>query len=338
MENTLQIFHRILFLDLRPCECRNRVQDYFKSQAAGMDTNRYTLQPLWETSFLPPYTPKLKYYHKLIVNEAAGYFNHLSQLIQQAADDEEKWYHTYTALHKVVGEKLKQVADEINRLDYRFGYILPGSSYRQQNALHAEESWIFQLLKVQLIALYLNIHEAFGKFSKEGKPDEKEVYYSFFSEEKPEPGYLKKAETIVPPITPVPEKDIKRFVPVRDNLVTRGMTKVDYSFVRSPDRFAEIETRLYEYEIINAEYHIIPNKKQSNHTLLAAVYREMIDKNYFRRNILKSKEKVKDIDIRKFLDVRYATDTSQQFRKLKPEQVEFARNKLPWLEKIVRIP
>ncbi len=338
MELTLHTYHSILFLELRPYRHRERLQDYFKKLLAGFGHTHYQYQPLWEVKFLPPYSPKLSYYQRLISNEAAAFFNQLNRMMQQATDEEQKTYHVYTAMNKVVGEKLKQTASEVNRLDYSLSNVLPGSDCRLKNPVHAEESFIFQLLKLHLIALYLNIQDTFGDFVQEDKYDEEGMYFVFFGEEKPELSFLQKAEAIVIPIIPAIRNVKRQFVPVHDDHQSRMLTKMDYSYVRNAERFAEIETRLYEYEIIDEDYHFIKNKKQRNHTLLAAVYQELIDKNYFRRNILKSTDKIKDNDIRQYLDARYATDTSQQFRKLTEEQRNFAKLKLPWLESIFRIP
>lgn len=338
MELTLQTYHSILFLELRPYRHRERNQDYFKKLLSALESTRYQYQPPREVKFLPPYSPKLSYYHRLISNEAAAFFNQLSRLMQQATDDEEKWYHLHTALNKVVGEKLKQTASEIERLKYRLDDVLPGSDCRIKNPVHAAESYIFQLLKLHLIVLYLNIQDTFGDVVQEEKFDEESMYFIFFGEKMPEPSFIQQAATIVTPIMPATKKDQMQFMPVCDDLSSRMNTKINYTAVRNPERFAEIETRLYEYEIIDEAYHFIKNKKQRNHTLLAAVYREIIDKNYFRRNIIQSKAKIKDNDIRQYLDARYATETSQQFRKLTKEQRNFARRKLPWLESIFRIP
>ncbi|NCC73650.1 MAG: hypothetical protein EOM06_09660 [Sphingobacteriia bacterium] len=338
MESTLLIYDNILFLELRPYRHRERRQDFFKKLLSALESTRYQYQPFREVNFLPPYSPKLSYYHRLISNEAAAFFNHLNRLMQQTIDEEEKIYHVYTALNKVVGEKLKQTASEINRLKYNLDDIIPGSDCRLKNPVHAEESYIFQLMKLHLIVLYLNIQDTFGDFLQQEKYDEKNLYFIFFAEKMPEPSFIQKAETIITPILSTSKKKQKQFDPVRDDLPSRMKSKMDYSFVRNPERFAEIESRLYEYEIIDLDYHFIRNKKQRNHTLLAAIYRELIDKNYFRRNIIKSKAKIKDHDIRQYLDTRYATDTSQQFRKLTERQRNFAQLKLPWMEKILRIP
>ncbi len=338
MENTLRTYHSILFLELRPYQHRDKAQAYFKKLFAEQEPVRYHHQPLWDVHFLPPYTDKLKYYHRLIVNEATSFYNELGYLIKQASDDEEKEYHLFVAMQKLVSEKLKQTAAEINRLDYRLPYILPGSDYRLKNPVHAEESFIFQLMKVYLTALYLNIQDGFGQHSHTNKYDITDIYFIWFGEQKSEPSFLKKAETIVTPVVPAAVKDKRAFNAVKDDITSGVRTKLDYSFIRNPERFADIETRLYEYEIIDVDYHFIRSKKQSNHTLLAAVYRELIDKNYFRRNILKSKEKIKDIHIREYLDARYFVNTSQQFRKLKETDRNQARLKLPWLEKVVKIP
>lgn len=129
-------------------------------------------------------------------------------------------------------------------------------------------------------------------------------------------------------------KEVISFKPIYQDIKPILKSKADYNIIFKPNLFGEIESKLYEYEIIDIEYCFIKSKKQSNHTLLAAVYRVLIDNNYFRKNIIGKNEKCTELDIRKYLDERYCTDTSQQFRRLTKEQTLKAKTKLPWLDNI----
>jgi hypothetical protein len=337
MENTLKQYHRILFLDLRPYRHRDDKQDVYRELLATQSVEHYQFQPAREVAFFKPPTPRTTWYRNLIHHEAISYYNEISLLIAAAQDDTEKRFHVYTALNKEVGEKLRQVATETERLDYRLEYINPEGNHRLKEIHTAEETYIFQYLKTELIALYLNIQEAFKEYLNEEIKDEAWIYLVYFGEAVPKKPLLKSAEAIVLPLKPAKEKTTIGFRPVKNDIRPILLSKADYSIIKYPDRFAAVEEQLVEYDIIDDSYHFIKNKKQSNHTLLAAVYRELIDKNYFRRNIIGSAKKYTDNDIRKYLDERYGTDTSQQFRKLANEQREQAKRKLPWVEKIIRL-
>ena len=338
MENTLKLYHRILFLDLRPHRHRDDKQDVYRELLAIQSIEHYQFQPAREVAFFKPHTPRTTWYRNLIHHEAISYYNEINLLMAAAQDDTEKRFHVYTALSKEVGEKLRQVAAETERLDYRLEYINPEGNHRLKEIHIAEETYIFQYLKTELIALYLNIQEAFKDYLNEEIKDEAWIYLAYFGEAIPAKPLLKSAETIVLPLKPAKEKTTTEFRPVKADIRDNLLSKADYGIVKNPDRFAAVEEQLVEYDIIDDSYHFIKNKKQSNHTLLAAVYRELIEKNYFRRNIIGSAKKYTDSDIRKYLDERYGTDTSQQFRKLTNQQREQARRKLPWVEKIVKLP
>jgi hypothetical protein len=86
--------------------------------------------------------------------------------------------------------------------------------------------------------------------------------------------------------------------------------------------------------LIDIDYNFIKNKKESNSRNLAAIVQVLIDKNYFRRNILGSSDQFKDNDIREYLENRYNTDLKQQFRRLTNEQKEATLTKYHWLDKL----
>jgi hypothetical protein len=229
---------------------------------------------------------------------------------------------------------MNQVASEIVRLGYKMEHISPGAARRITDPELCEETFIYQFLKVQLIALYLNVAELSGGLMPEPTYNEAAVYLIFFGEETPTPSFLIRAATIEIPLKPVVPKQTTQLQLVADDFRPRHRAKANFEMIANPELFGIIEKRLFEYGIIDASYNFISNKKQANSTLLAAVYKAMIGKNYFRRNILQSKKKYTDSDIRQYLDERYATDTTQQFRKLTAEKLSMAAIRLPWLENI----
>lgn len=186
-----------------------------------------------------------------------------------------------------------------------------------------------------MVQLYLDLQDSFEAYLTTHKLDEEEVYLTHFKEMAPDPSFIKESARIELPLKKeAKSKQETAFRPIYDDLKPVINSQADYASILNPQQFADCEKKLYEYGIIDIEYSFLKNKKQSNHSLLAAVYKVWIANNYFRRNIIGTSKKLSDLDIRKYLDERYTVDTSQQFRRITEEQIEKAKNKLPWLDKI----
>ena len=243
----------------------------------------------------------------------------------------------FTTLTKVLTDKLGQIASEIERLNYSITNIDEKQVNKPIHLTLSEETYIYQYLMLQLIQLFLNIQEAFEEYLSGDKIEEEDIYLKFFNEIPPNPSFIKECEKLKIPI-PIRKKEKEtHFNPICQDIFPVMKSKASYSIIYNPGLFADVERKLYEYEIIDLDYKFIKNKIQSNSTLLAAVYKVLIENNYFRKKILGTRKSYSDLDIRKYLDERYSTDTSQQFRRIKNEEIEGAKIKLPWLEKIRKI-
>lgn len=337
MDNKLELYHNILFLTLRPGRHRKTPQSKYKELFSDIKRESYHHQPTFEVEFFKPRTEKAKYYQQLINNESIRYYNFICDLVNDAIDNDIKKMWVHTTLAKVLTDKLIQVASVIERLDYPISNIDPKRDNKLKDATISEETFIYQYLKIQLIQLYLNIQEAFGEYLNDDKLEEEDIYLKFFNDLAPSPSFIKECEKFE---ISIPIKNAKKeilFHPISQDISPILKSKANFNIVYSPRLFGEVECKLYEYEIIDIDYQFIKNKKQSNSTLLAAVYKILIENNYFRRKILGTNQAYSDLDIRKYLDERYSTDTAQQFRRIKTEEIEEAKMKLPWLEKITKI-
>ncbi len=74
------------------------------------------------------------------------------------------------------------------------------------------------------------------------------------------------------------------------------------------------------------------DKAKSHNRLMASVYPVIVEAGVFGKHFIGSKQPIKSTDIRAWLNRRYETNLSQEFRKLTPEDHEFARIKLPFLD------
>ena len=336
MDDKLELFHEILFGSLRPGRSKNEQQLKFRELKKNIIRQHYQYQPKYQINFLSPHTEKSEYYKELISNESIRYFNSILEAVHTESDDDIKYLWVHNTLFENLTDKLKQVAAEIEHFNYPISNIDPSSKDNKlKDTPLSENAYIYQYLKISLIQLYLNIQDSLRAYFEEGKLEEREIYVKFFSEAIPTPSFLIESQKIEAPI----KKEVKKKEEVSFNLIYQDIrpiikSKADYSIINNQELFGEVEKRLYEYELIDNEYCFIKSKKQSNHTLLAAVYKVLINNNYFRRNKIGTHYKFTDLDIRKYLDERYSADTSQQFRRIKDKQVEDAKLKLPWLDKI----
>lgn len=338
MDNKLKLYNDILFGKLRPFRNRNIPPIKFRELTKEIKEEYYSHQPNFEVDFFSPHTDKAKYYRKLIVNEAIRYFNHITDKVENAIGDDVKTLWIKSTLSDILADKLSQVNTEIERLDYPISNIDPKGNHRLKEVNLSEETYVYQYLKVQLIQLFLDIQETFKEYVDDDLLTEDEIYLRYFNEAAPNPSFIKEAPKVnLPAELPPPKKEVL-FEPVYGDIRPRGSSKATYdNIIYKPQLFGEIEKRLYEYDIIDINSQFIPNRKTSNHRLLAAVIHELIQNGYFRRNIIGTHKKFTDTDIRKYIDERYLTDTNQQVRRLTEEQIEFAKTKLPWLDRITKI-
>ncbi|RZT96014.1 hypothetical protein EV201_0643 [Ancylomarina subtilis] len=337
MNNKLELYHSILFLNKRPYRTRSISQNKYRELLKGIEKVNFNYQPAYELRFLKPHTDKSKYYRDLIKNEAIKYFNHVNELVSNANDGDVKAMWVHTTLSNILVDKLNQIAGEIERLNYPISNIDPKQAHKLKDTTLCEETYIYQYLKLHLIVLYLNLQVQFEEYLKVEKLDEEDIYLKYFQESVPEPSFIKPSKKIETPIVKKKPKEEFSFEPIRRDIQPIGYSLIDYDMILNKDAFAQVECNLYDFGIIDIESCFIKNRKQSNNTLLAAIYKVLIENNYFRRNILGEKKRCTDIDFRKYLDARYRVDTTQQFRRITEEQINDAKVKLPWLDKIYPI-
>jgi hypothetical protein len=96
--------------------------------------------------------------------------------------------------------------------------------------------------------------------------------------------------------------------------------------------FTQFEKELFESKIINEEYEF--QKKRGNQELLAAIYKILIQKKYFRDINAKNGRAFDACHYRQYLDYRYQVDTSQQFRRCTQDDIQKFKQKHYWIDNI----
>jgi len=74
--------------------------------------------------------------------------------------------------------------------------------------------------------------------------------------------------------------------------------------------------------------------KRGNKEIFAALYKILMQKNYFRKTNIKTGRNFDPCHYRQYLDHRYNVDTSQQFRKCTDEDIQLLKHKNLWIESI----
>jgi hypothetical protein len=333
-KNDLTLFQSILTGKHRPWRKNDHSIDKYKELLSTIQLDALHFQPQYELDFFPPHTPKCKYFHGLISNEANRYFNLLHDLINEAEEVEEKEYWTKLTLETKIPMLFKQIQKVIEERHFVLTDLDPEGANKLKNLAISEPAYTIFLLKTSLVWLFLEIQEIHKQ--NQNRKSESEVYLEFFSEAIPKCNLIKVAPEIVLPAKErkAVEPGESAFKPIKGEVPgTRELT-VNYSFINNPEKFAEIESKLHQYGFIDSDSIFIKNKKESNNRNLAAILRVLIDCNYFRRNILGTTKKVKDTDIRKYIESRYSCDISQEFRKLQDEHIEAAKTKYYWIDRI----
>src|SRR5690606_33960864 len=106
------------------------------------------------------------------------------------------------------------------------------------------------------------------------------------------------------------------------------------SIIKDSGRFSRFEEELFSHELIDENYNFKNQHGQIQE--LAAIFQTLIKKGYFNKRQFPKNKEIKPVDIRKFLDHRYNSNTDKQFRTWanKPDELaDFVGSKY-WIDKL----
>jgi hypothetical protein len=286
------------------------------------------------------------YFAKFIENEGRSFLNALHQEINAAFNECERSFFAHEALN-VLEQKLERTAllisdhrSDVDLIrDQRLHYcvyqnLMVGSvvdSYHPSR-LSADTSapdanYILQLLKGQLIRLYLEVQEQYKIYLSRNVMTLEDIHRVFFREAVPESSFVvkvgKEAFDEIMVKEPVASYEEKRFEPqMRD---TRAAVKGVLAYadiVANKKKFGQLEIELFDRELIDAEYRF-KKKPHGNVIKMAAVYWVAYKKGYFQKHYFKEKRRtaVTANDVRLFLNHRYQTNIERQFQNFRKEEV-----------------
>jgi hypothetical protein len=181
----------------------------------------------------------------------------------------------------------------------------------------------------------------FGKIIKEPLTQE-DIYLQLLNETLPEKTFIREREikeefipeAIKKPDLSKPQKLETDFTPIHGEVPKARPSKLNYSVIRNPGMFENIEINLKEDGLIDMDYNFIKSRKKQNNRKLAAIIKILIQKNYFKKNIYGLKGDVTPNLIREYLENRYNANVSQEFRKITNDQIQEFKDQYRWIDQL----
>jgi hypothetical protein len=316
MNNQLELYHQILFLDFRPWIKSSEPDNKFKQLLSDVSKEYFTYQPNYEVDFLNPLSNIRKYYVAIITHEATRFLNDLHSEIISSSNPVEIKYLVHIALAKTLSQLLQYASQTITERKYSPVQFEIGQGKVITEKLIADESYILHFLKHQLIRLYLEVQESYSENLKDDPLSEEEIYLTYYNEQAPVPSLIISADKITlmkSTLLIKKEEQKKSFNARRSDIREDSKGILSYEqIIKNPSRFAQIEEELFMNGFIDENYQFVDKHGQKHK--LAAIYHQLIRKGYFNNRIFPGNKEMKTADIRKFLDHRYNVNLDKQFR------------------------
>jgi len=150
--------------------------------------------------------------------------------------------------------------------------------------------------------------------------------------------FLTLKENSLAAISSVVDTDIKKpkqsdkpdFIPKKSDFRSGYKGKLSYTDIVNPELFTKLEENLYYNDFIELDYNF--TNKHNKKKEIAAIFKILIQKNYFREKNYKHHNNFRESEYRQYLDNRYNVDTSQQFRKCTSEIIKSVSDSYTWLD------
>jgi len=282
-------------------------------------------------SFQPFFDKKSEFYFYLIKNETDRIYSYSCKIVSAAESPEIKSYESYKILSQIL--LLFDLSASV--------------SWGSTDALY-----VIYNLRIALLRLYYMCQIRFSEYTAEHFITDTEVLakidpQGFFNDNNPSPivkvfkaflnaksnSDLKSAPTAL--VDSFPLKSVAKSLPFtfRNSDFRPGFKgKVSFNDIINPDKFANFEKNLFEYEYIDTDYNF--TNKHGKKKEIAALFKIIIEKKFFRDNLYKSRSKLRPAHIRQYLDFRYNTKTDQEFRKCTIEFINQLKNNHYWVDQL----
>ncbi|MCU7548169.1 hypothetical protein OCK74_03545 [Chitinophagaceae bacterium LB-8] len=316
----LKLYDQILYGVLNPWTKDSNSAVKYQHLLHELTLETFHVRPIFDMNFLKPVGPKRQYYAAIIEHEFRSILSDFDREMGAANSEDERTF-LATKVLKNVDQHLRRTAFIINSKGYKSDIILPPSYFRHTTECDtADATYILQLMKFQLIRLYLELQERYAPYIDMEVFCEEDIHQHYFGETAPERSFIVKVcSTSIHPVqtTYVPSTE-KVFQPRMYDVRPPVPGVLSYEkIVANQERFARLERVLFEHHLIDHDYEF-QRKPMGNYLRMAAIYLVAFQKGYFqkyyfingRRYTLTAK------DVLKFFNRRYNIHIDKQFRTL----------------------
>lgn len=317
MTPDLDAYNTLIHLHESPRQMRTLSDVRFRELLNELKETEYKVQPKYEVYFDKPISEKRKYFVLRIKNIAIEYLNAIHLAVKDSPGAKQKTFHVYTALSRTIPSVMMDLHQLIETCNYSESLYQPQNG-KIQISVEADEAFVFQYLKHQLVRLYLELSEAYPAYRKNQNLELEDLYYKFFHSVAPQTAVVDGAPEIV-----LKEPALIESFPDTDNTFRAVIADVHnppdnlftYSeIIKKPTVFARVEELLFQNKYITKDYQFI--NKHGRKGEMAAIYNILIDKGYFNERLFDPIRTIDDTDVVRFLDHRYRISPSldKQFR------------------------
>ena len=186
MTSSLDPLARIMYRDHRPWLLRDTTRAKFTSLYRQLEKVQPERELHYKVDFPAALGAKRSYYRALISNSILNSIKTQDKLIADSHDENERKYHLYVLLE----DELPQYFDGLHRIIQEGGYFprlyVPRDGQVPQGA-EADEAYILDYLKHELIRLYLEVSHHHSAHLKRPPYGHDELYAHYFQVVPPEP-------------------------------------------------------------------------------------------------------------------------------------------------------
>ncbi len=207
MKNYFTVLDKILYKELRPWLEANNPDEKFASMISEVIETKPTFQPKYQVNFERPFNNKTKYYSKFILTEKINATNNLLDTLQEDDNPQLIKYRLNDILNKKLKTRIKDIGKIIKDQKFEPSYINPKKTTFDVDQEHKTNTFVFQLLKVSLIHMYLEIQEVFKSWIQDELVLE-DFYSQLLFEQIPVTFQISKIQTIE--VTPATQDEPKQ--------------------------------------------------------------------------------------------------------------------------------
>lgn len=323
MSSKLSTIKEILYKGLRPWLKHDFSEVKFKQLLNQLPDVNYKTHPKYDVSFDKANSNKRRYFQKLIDNEIIKCINGTHEAISKSTGINHSIFLVYPLLSKTLIDLMKAVNSIIEERDLSEIKFKPING-KVQKGNNADEAFIFQYLKHQLIRLYLEISESYPEYRKTETLELEDLHEIYFDEVAPSLQIINKAEPhhfiedTPLPATPNTENQFKS---AQHDIRPEKKGIIAYAdIVKHKKHFARFEEILFQQGFIDNNYAF--NPKHGNKNVMAKLYHFAISRSYFCQKTFEPIKPITELEIRKFLDYRYNVVLDKQFRTIGSKTIE----------------